>query len=133
MPNNRTGMKAPANWYGPSDTRIAWCQWAPNGSAAQTILDGAGVQSVARNSAGLWTITLLHKPLSFIGVMVQPQPAQAAVDIAYMRALCVDSNPAARTVQVTYRSVAFASVASGDAATDALVLMRVIIAMRMNG
>lgn len=107
-------IPAPAKAFG-GEPCFAACRFVPGASTAAIVLQESwGIQSIVRNSAGNYTITLLGRPKGFVCVVGYHED-----DTTTYHFVRVESqSDSARTVTISHKSVAFASVASGPAASD---------------
>ncbi len=101
---------APARAYGPGC--FAAIRFVPG--ATPTIQERWGIASLTRDNTGLYTIALQGKPKGFIAI-----PSHTENDTTHFHFVRVESqSDSAGTVTISHKSVAFASVASGPAASD---------------
>jgi hypothetical protein len=99
--------------YGP-DHEVCYVRWTPSGSTTQTLTEAQGVATVTRTSAGLYVINLGKKYKSVLPVVGYIENDTTN----YHFARCESSSASAGTITVGHTTVAFASVASGPAASD---------------
>ncbi len=122
----RSGAKHRLRAFGPK-TEIAYARWAPSGSAAQTLTEAHGVRSVARSGAGAWTITLAGACEAMVALIAYVENDTTKYHFAEITA----TDAAAGTITARHRDVAYASVASGPAASDTVDQIEVLVLRRM--
>lgn len=104
---------------------IAAVRFAPG--ATPTIQEGWGIKSVARNGgAGLYRITLADKYPGFITLVSANTSNTTLYNFTRVEATSVPNS----TIDISHKSVAFASVASGPAASDNVDSITVLIYSR---
>ena len=92
--------------------------------ATPTIIDQLGVKSVARNGgAGLYRITLNDKYRSFIAIVGHTENDTTLYHVVRVEARSFTNS----TIDISHKSVAFASVASGPTASDTVDSIEVFI------
>lgn len=122
-------LKHPLRAWGP-ETRMARVRWAPSGSATQTLTEAVGVSGVARTNAGLYTISLKDtkvKDLECILTVIENDTTH------YHFARVESQSVTAGTIDISHKSVAFASVASGPTASDTVDQLQAVIFYRVVG
>jgi hypothetical protein len=112
---------APARAYG--SVAVAACRFVPGASTAAIVTQESwGVRSITRDSTGVYTIALLGKPKGVVAVAGFTED-----DITTYHFVRVESqSDAASTVTISHKSVAFASVATGPAASDTVDSISVV-------
>ena len=121
-------LKHALRCYGP-DTAVAYVRWTPSGSATQTVTESAGVASVTRSNAGVYSINFSEKPKAIIPVSAEVVENDTThYHVARVESTSVGASPAAA---VTHKSVAFASVASGPAGSDTVDELCFVFLLRM--
>lgn len=94
--------------------------------ATPTIQERWGIASLTRLGAGSYQIDLLGKPKGFIAV-----PAHTENDTTHYHFVRVESqSDSAGTVTISHKSVAFADVATGPAASDTVDALTVLFYCR---
>lgn len=112
--------------YGP-ETRVAFVRWAPSASATQTLSESQGVTSVTRSGAGAYVVNLPVKPKDMIAIVQVVEDDTTLYHFARVES----QSATAGTVNISHKSVAFASVASGPTASDTVDQLEVLIIMRV--
>jgi len=104
---------------------IAAVRFVPG--ATPTVQEGWGVRTVARNGgAGLYRITLADKYPGFIVLVTANTTNTTLYNFTRVEAFSVANS----TIDISHKSVAFASVASGPAASDSVDSITVYIYSR---
>lgn len=110
---------------------VAWARFVPSGSTLQTInnatgADSFGIKSITRNSAGNWTVALQDRPPNFIVLTREIEDDTTTYHFVRLESLSLTAG----TFVVTHKSVAFASVASGPAASDTVDGIQIFVFAR---
>lgn len=106
---------------------IAGIRFVPGAStAAISTLESWGIKSLVRDSTGVYTATLLGRPKGFIALVGYTEN-----DTTTYHFVRVESqSDSAYTVTVSHKSVAFASVATGPAASDTVDAISIVVLER---
>ncbi len=114
--------------WGPR-ARIVYARWVPTSAAVQNLVQGQaqGVQTITRSGAGQYQLVLKDKCKDMVAVV-----GYVENDTTLFHFVRVESQDAAAgTVNISHKSVAFAGIASGPAATDTVDQISVIVIQRM--
>ena len=113
---------SPSRAYG--SAVLAAIRFVPG--ASPTIEEQWGIRSLVRNGAGDYTVSLLGKPKGFVALA-----SYVENDTTLYHVVRVDSrSDVTNSVQVTHKSVAFASVATGPALSDTVDAITVVFLER---
>lgn len=124
MPGDR--LKHAIESWGPQ-ARVAYVRWAPSASATQTLTEAQGVTSVTRSGAGQYVVNLRSPCKALVAI-----PSFVENDTTDYHFVRVESSSAsAGTVNVSHKTVAFASVASGPTASDTVDEICLVVIMRV--
>lgn len=106
---------------------LAGVRFVPGAStAAISVQESWGIKSLVRDSTGVYTITLLGRPKGFIALVGHTE--NDATTYHFVR---VESqSDSAYTVTVSHKSVLFANVATGPAASDAVDSISIVVLER---
>jgi hypothetical protein len=104
---------SPTRSYGA--VAIAAGRFVPGASTAAIVTNESwGVNSIVRDGTGLYTVSLKGKPRGFVVLVSETEN-----DTTTYHFVRVESqSDSAATFQISHKSVAFASVATGPAASD---------------
>lgn len=113
---------APVRAHG-GEPAFAGCRFVPGASTAAIVKQESwGVQSITRDSTGVYTIKLLGAPKGFIATVGFTEN-----DTTTYHFVRVESqSDSAKTVTISHKSVVFASVASGPAVSDTVDAITVL-------
>lgn len=119
-------LKSVLKAYGP-DSELVAVRWAPSGDATQTLTEAHGVASVTRSGAGAYTVNLSEGCKEIVWAIVR-EIENDTTDFHFAR---IESMSAAnKTITVSHKSVAFASVASGPSGSDTVDQLEVVALVR---
>jgi hypothetical protein len=108
--------------YGPV---FAAARFVP--AATPTVQEAWGIKSIARNGgAGLYRLTLADKAPGFVALVAITENDTTLYHVARVESFDV----AAGTIDISHKSVAFASVASGPTASDSVDSITVLVYAR---
>lgn len=101
---------------------VAAVQFVPG--TTPTVLNNLGCRSVARNGgAGLYRVTLNDKYRAFVVLVGHTENDTTLYHVVRVEAYSVANS----TIDISHKSVAFASVASGPTASDSVDSIEVIV------
>ncbi len=116
--------------YGP-DHQVSYVRFAPtaytSGTIAMTLTEAQGVTGVSQTAAGLFTVTLAKKPKALVALVSLVENDTTLFHFARVES----SSASAGTVNISHKSVAYASVASGPALSDTVDELVVVVISRM--
>ncbi len=122
--NNGT---APVRGYGPSPV-LAYAVFTPaNINTAQTLTEAFGITQIIRTSngvAGIWTVTLAQPVAAGTRYVVMVNGVENDTTLFHF-VRC--ESQAAGSFVISHKSVAYASVASGPAATDTVDAIHIMV------
>lgn len=114
--------------WGPR-ARIAYARWAPSSADTQVLVQGRyqGITRITRSGAGAYQAVLRDKCKDLIAIVGVVED-----DTTHFHFARIESQDAAAgTVNISHKSVAFASVASGPSGSDTVDQLHVFIVQRM--
>lgn len=120
MTTTSNGLKNDVQMHGPLSL-IARARWAPSSADIQTMTDSAGVLSVTRASAGVYTVNLAP---GFKATNAMVQRIDDGITLYQWHEITA---VATSTVSVRLRSKAFASVAGAPDASDSCDQLEVLV------
>jgi hypothetical protein len=104
---------------------IAACRFVPG--ATPTVSESWGVRTVARNGgAGLYRITLADKHPGFVALVQEVENDTTLYHVLRVETYSVANS----TIDISHKSVAFADVATGPAASDSVDEIIVLVYAR---
>lgn len=105
---------------------ISSFRFAPGVTTVAGMAEASGVSSITRNGAGDYTIVLTDRPKGFVVAL----SLQSADTTLFHQLREISHTDSTTTVRIVHRSVAFASVASGDALSDSFDFISAIVTKR---
>lgn len=113
--------------YGP-ECRVVSARWAPSASATQTLTEAFGITSITRSGAGAYVVNLAIAPRTIIMADVTVVENDTTT---YHFARVESTSASAKTITISHKSVAFASVASGPTASDTVDELMFVALLRI--
>lgn len=121
--------------WGPKNSVLGYVKWAPSASATQTLTEAQGVSSVTRSGAGAYAVNVKDPSKELVAVVGYRENDTTTYHFVRVESYTQStSNGITRytAINISHKSVVFASVASGPTASDTVDEITVWFIQRFN-